>query len=228
MKEGKRIRRTLPEKGRLHIDRPLPFLCVYRRPTRRGDAGTERLVTTEPSYLIASGARRYNHQLAALVQGIAGRMVQEFGASLVLEIWAGEDDQIEDPQEAVPLSPRFRIVAPRGEQPDDFLDDFRSALSVVLLRSSKGTPGSNVAASKSRAPSEISTRNVCLTILDEFQLSTDLRLRPWVTQRPNRRSAALLCVQTHAKRISANHDPPRECVPQAADSNFGERDHPNG
>ena len=27
------IRRTLPSQGRLHIDRKLPFLVVYRRPS---------------------------------------------------------------------------------------------------------------------------------------------------------------------------------------------------
>ena len=29
------LRRKLPRWGRLHIDRPLPFLCVYRRPPGR-------------------------------------------------------------------------------------------------------------------------------------------------------------------------------------------------
>ena len=33
--EGKRIRRKMPMEGRLNIDRPLPFLLVYRRSSRK-------------------------------------------------------------------------------------------------------------------------------------------------------------------------------------------------
>ncbi len=29
---NERVRRTIPGKGRLHIDRQVPFLCVYRQP----------------------------------------------------------------------------------------------------------------------------------------------------------------------------------------------------
>ena len=29
---GKSVRRNLPDGGRLHIDHPVPFLCVYRAP----------------------------------------------------------------------------------------------------------------------------------------------------------------------------------------------------
>ena len=51
LSEGKRVRRNLPVWGRLAIDRPLPFLCVYRRPSRKADRATYRLVTSEASYL---------------------------------------------------------------------------------------------------------------------------------------------------------------------------------
>ena len=47
--EGKQVRRTLPVWGRLAVDRPLPFLCVYRRPKRSEDNATLRLVTSEAS-----------------------------------------------------------------------------------------------------------------------------------------------------------------------------------
>jgi hypothetical protein len=42
--EDKRVRRKLPLNGRLHIDRSLPFICVYRRPVTDPDKGTERFV----------------------------------------------------------------------------------------------------------------------------------------------------------------------------------------
>ncbi len=69
LEENKRVRRNLPVWGRVHIDRQLPFLCVYRRPVRGDDAGTERLVTSEAAYLIASGAGSLQAGLTALVQG---------------------------------------------------------------------------------------------------------------------------------------------------------------
>ncbi|TFH66390.1 MAG: DUF1704 domain-containing protein, partial [Gemmatimonadales bacterium] len=65
--DGKRVRRTLPSGGRLHVDRPLPFLCVYRKPARRPDEGTDQLVTTEASYLVASGAPRHREELRRLL-----------------------------------------------------------------------------------------------------------------------------------------------------------------
>jgi hypothetical protein len=34
------VRSKLPAWGRVHIDRALPFVCVYRRPARRADPGT--------------------------------------------------------------------------------------------------------------------------------------------------------------------------------------------
>ena len=46
---GKRVRRELPYGGRLHIDRPLPFVCLYRQPVGGGDAGTRDLVKGEAS-----------------------------------------------------------------------------------------------------------------------------------------------------------------------------------
>jgi len=54
LKENKVVRRTLPAFGRLHMDRKLPFICIYRRPLRRNDNGTDQLVKGEASYLVAS------------------------------------------------------------------------------------------------------------------------------------------------------------------------------
>ena len=54
LKANKRVRRNLPGEGRLHIDRQLPFLCVYRRPTDGSDSGTRKLVLGEASYLVTS------------------------------------------------------------------------------------------------------------------------------------------------------------------------------
>jgi uncharacterized protein (TIGR02421 family) len=80
------IRRALPGGGRLHIDRPLPFLCVYR-PRQDADAGTADLVRTQASYLIAPvGA-----DVQAMVDGIVDALAATCGACLLVDLWAGSD-----------------------------------------------------------------------------------------------------------------------------------------
>ena len=53
IRKNKPIRMDLPGWGRVHIDRQLPFLCLYRLPIKREDIGTEKLVLSEASYIIA-------------------------------------------------------------------------------------------------------------------------------------------------------------------------------
>ncbi len=109
-----RVRRTLPEKGRLHIDRQLPFLCVYRQPAEIEDTGTERLVKGEASYLVAPGASRFRKGVSSLVRKVAETQSLEFGAFLIVEIWARPDGgKANDP--AVPaVLPKFTIHAPES------------------------------------------------------------------------------------------------------------------
>ncbi len=109
---NQRVRRTLPGRGRLHIDRKLPFLCVYRRPLGYEDAGTERFVKSEASYLIAPGATKFRESVAHLVREIAGTLSTEFGAFLIVEVWSSPDGgKANDP--AVPSAlPTFTIQAP--------------------------------------------------------------------------------------------------------------------
>ena len=71
VREGKPLRRKLAPWGRVHVDRPLPFLVVYRRPVGRPDADTESLIVGEASYIIASGGRRARAGVTALVEAIA-------------------------------------------------------------------------------------------------------------------------------------------------------------
>ena len=110
--QNEAVRRTLPQGGRLHVDRQLPFLCVYRRPSDFDDLGTERLVKGEPSYLIAPSDPALHARLSDLVRNVVSTLTREFGAFLIIEVWAGEDGgKANDP--AIPsVSPRFTIHAP--------------------------------------------------------------------------------------------------------------------
>lgn len=111
--DGKRVRRSLPGRGQLHIDRQLPFLIVYRRPVDGNDAGTALLVKGEASYLTAPGGRDLHASLQSLVKTIAGKVGGLFGAFLVIEVWAGTSD--------IPASihedfrPGFRVFTYRAD-----------------------------------------------------------------------------------------------------------------
>ncbi len=80
------VRRTLPGDGRLHIDRQLPYICLYRRPEEGPDLGTETLVTATASYLIGPGSVDQRPGLAQLVDALCEQLSEIFGALLVIEI----------------------------------------------------------------------------------------------------------------------------------------------
>ena len=81
--------------GILHVDRPLPFLCVVRRTAEPARHGAERLVMTQASFLVASGAPDLQESVAELVGDVAAAIEDrgEFGSFLVLELWASDDQQ---------------------------------------------------------------------------------------------------------------------------------------
>ena len=89
---NKPIRRRLPQKGRIHIDRQLPFLCVYRIPSGWNDRGTRRLVLGEASYLIAPGEQSYHRSLSKLIWNVINTLSSQFGAFLVVEIWSSSNN----------------------------------------------------------------------------------------------------------------------------------------
>jgi len=107
--ENKSVRRSLPTWGRLHIDRQLPFLCVYRKKTDSINSSPERLVTGEASYLIASANRNHTKQLSFLVRNIAETLRESFGAFLIVEVWVDSEKAEVNPSEL--LIPKFKIIS---------------------------------------------------------------------------------------------------------------------
>ncbi|MDQ3338211.1 MAG: DUF1704 domain-containing protein [Myxococcota bacterium] len=86
--ESRPIRRSLAGGGRLHIDRPVPFLAVYRRHAEAdADAGTADLVRTQAAYLIAPP----DDAVAPFIEGIATALADVCGGCLLLEVFAGDD-----------------------------------------------------------------------------------------------------------------------------------------
>jgi uncharacterized protein (TIGR02421 family) len=106
--DNKQVRRTLPIWGRLHIDRQLPFICVYRRLHEQDNALTERLIMGEASYLTISGSRRLRKQLELLIINIARTLKESFGSFLIVEVWIEPN---EDNNNNLSLDPpTFKIV----------------------------------------------------------------------------------------------------------------------
>ena len=131
--ENKRVRRSLPGWGRVHVDRQLPFICLYRRPVVGSDLGTDKLVTGEASYITASGVKSFQNGLVDLLRGIGQTAAEQFGAFLILEIWASPQIGGDDPSEDEGQTPGFIIHAPRDSSLGKVVDTLDTALSRIRI-----------------------------------------------------------------------------------------------
>ena len=86
--DGNRIYRLLPDGGRLHIDRPLPFISVHR--LRHYDAGSGDLLLGQGSFLIAP--TQHQDEIKTLIEAITRALANKFGAVLLLEVWTRPAD----------------------------------------------------------------------------------------------------------------------------------------
>jgi uncharacterized protein (TIGR02421 family) len=128
---NKRVRRTLPVWGRLHIDRQLPFLTVYRRPVGRQDRGTRQLILGEASYLSTVGDRQLRPSLSLLVQNVVKTLTPEFGAFLIVEVWSAATETEGDAVESLARRPGFRILAPKSRAPVSTIEALEKALKQI-------------------------------------------------------------------------------------------------
>lgn len=107
---GKAVRREFSEGGRLHIDRPLPFLCVFIARAKQAVVARE-ITQSNASYLIAPDAVS-----ATRIIDAAGRALQKrLGAFFVLEY--GELDHDDKPPKDAPYLPPFTIEVTAGKDP---------------------------------------------------------------------------------------------------------------
>ena len=78
---GKSVRCDLENGGRLHIDRALPFLCVYVSDGRDADAALD-VASSNASYVIAPNL----DFVVPIVEAIGAAMAERFGAFVVLDV----------------------------------------------------------------------------------------------------------------------------------------------
>ena len=147
--EGKRIRRRLPYEGWLNIDRNLPFLFVYRRPTRKRDEGTQKLVKGEASYLIVSGVTRLRKSLKKLIHNIVETQTKQFNAFLIIELWS--NDVIEK-NESIPdlRGPEFRIITSTTRPPVHTVEALQEALNRIMVN--RRTSSVKILFNRNRSP----------------------------------------------------------------------------
>ncbi len=131
---GKPIRRSLAGGGRLHIDRPLPFLCVYRTPTVP-DPGAADLVRAQASYLIAPPGV----DVTELVSAISSALAQLCGACLLLELWTADD-------------PVMRICVAEADRAATTIDELATALGTLDLPGL--TPRVEISTAGARLPAQ--------------------------------------------------------------------------
>lgn len=124
------LRRSLPGWGRVHIDRQLPFVCVYRRPRRSPDGLTGRLITTQASYVAG-----VEDGIAPLVRTIAATLSPVFGGFLVFEVWESSRELEAEPGT---VAPRFSILAPRGKGLSPTVEALAAELGRVRINKQRG------------------------------------------------------------------------------------------
>ena len=132
LEAGKSVRRKLPSGGYLHLDRQVPFLLVYRRPTRLTSPATEQLLRGEASYLIIDGRRRLNKSTVMLVSAIAESLARSFGAFLIVEIWSDETEEFAGITPA--FRPAFRILTQRSDALSASTLTLKKALSQIRVQ----------------------------------------------------------------------------------------------
>lgn len=89
----------LPNKGLLHIDKLLPFICIYR--FKEPDFYFSRLLKTQASYLIVEEGIDISHLLEA-IRLISSKKFENF---LVFELWPHEE----------PPKDQFQIFCPKDK-----------------------------------------------------------------------------------------------------------------
>lgn len=112
VEQGLQVRRKLPPDGRVHIDRQLPFMVVYRPPASGTDEALRALVASQASYVIAPSDPSTRQFTLDLVKRIATLQSATFGGFLLIEIWA-KSDAAEAITVADDITPDFALAVPR-------------------------------------------------------------------------------------------------------------------
>ncbi|MFD2741344.1 flavohemoglobin expression-modulating QEGLA motif protein [Sulfitobacter aestuarii] len=99
----KPVRKTLASGARIHIDRPLPFICVHQA-VEETQRAAEDIALAHASYLVSEDLGRD----IDILNGIGRAMIDRFGAFLVIRVSEFEQDDLLS--EDSPYLPEFEIA----------------------------------------------------------------------------------------------------------------------
>lgn len=153
MTKGKPVRRTLPLDGRVHIDRTLPFLVVYRRPTKYLNKAVDRLVKGEASYLVASASQKLQPSLKSLIRSIVKVSAAKCDGFLIIELWEDSANKTEEASAPGSVRPEFRIVTSDQHPPTRTVEAFSEALK--RIRIDKKSASVDIVYAKNSAPPKL-------------------------------------------------------------------------
>src|SRR5690606_36069311 len=89
IKKEEPIHINLPDGGLFKMEKPVPFLVLYRIPPYGKDSFTSKLGKTESAYLYAADLQDGNLQL--LIQEVSNLLADKFKGFLLLEVWLTEN-----------------------------------------------------------------------------------------------------------------------------------------
>ena len=121
---GRTVRRDLDGGGRVHIDRPLPFLCVYIG-TADDDLAARDVAMANASYLITPDIAFAE----SFVAEFGAAMTERFGGFILLDVGELERDKLLT--DDAPYLPPFEIVICQTGKAEAPTDGFVAAVEAV-------------------------------------------------------------------------------------------------
>lgn len=141
---GLSVRRKLPFGGRLHVDRPLPFIAIHRGADSRRASAARGVATASPVYAIwpcEPDADAFGYDL---IEGLAATLESSLGRFLGVELHDLPTPETDVPDSPEPTPYRFRIGASDDPLARQVAARLREAL--LKLELERRTPDVEVAA----------------------------------------------------------------------------------
>lgn len=129
LSDGEGVRVNLAKKGRLNIDRPLPFLCVYRKPSESEDKGTANLILGEAAYLLSDDDKN----LSDLVEAVSKILADKFGAFLIIEVWSAKSEEKKIENFSYDSKAKFRIFTNKSKEVPSTVETLKKSLESLKI-----------------------------------------------------------------------------------------------
>jgi uncharacterized protein (TIGR02421 family) len=89
LKNGEGLHETFPGGSQVHIDRPLPFICIYRFPEGVKKTAHAHLVSAQPSFILMQAEDE--QKIKAFLAEVSEILRKRFGALMLVEVWPSSD-----------------------------------------------------------------------------------------------------------------------------------------